>query len=97
MENPLGLVGKFTFQIVVGTVLFLVIGGAAALVWEFTAWLASIGVPYEIWYPAHLGGNFLFYADLVCFVIFIVTEVTIFISELVLYAWEHFRNWGMRR
>jgi hypothetical protein len=80
MDN-LKLVGTFALHICAGTVLLMIVAGAALALHFLTEGLAALGVLY-LAYPIAFLEAFVFAIDFVCYVAFCLAEAHILLREI---------------
>jgi len=68
------LLGHFLIHILVASALFVLIAGAAVIIWRFTQWIKALGAPYEIWAGCDVVADLLFAVDVICASFFVVVE-----------------------
>ena len=77
------LLVHFVAHVLIASFLFLLIAGAAVLIWEFTNWLKRLGAPYEIWVPCHAVADLIFFTDVICASFLVVVEGWRLIRKIV--------------
>jgi hypothetical protein len=70
-------------HVLIASFLFLLIAGAAVLIWEFTNWIKALGAPYEIWVPCHAVADLIFFTDVICASFLVVVEGWRLIRKIV--------------
>ena len=74
IPRNISLLGHFLVHVLVASILFILIAGAAVIVWRFTLWIKALGAPYEIWAGCDLVADLLFAVDVICASFFVVVE-----------------------
>jgi hypothetical protein len=92
MSPTLKLLFHFIFHILIGTVLFGAVAGAAIGLWMVTDLMQSRGIPYEIWIVCYLVTELLFWLDVLCLVFFVCVEVWKLLREI----WQSLRTAGVK-
>jgi len=78
----LGLVWHFGVHVVVGTILFTVIGVAAVTLHLFVSWIETLNPPILILYVLQPLEYFVFALDVLCYVWFLIRIVWRFLLEI---------------
>jgi hypothetical protein len=81
--NSIKLVGIFAWRVLAGCVLFVIICLGAIGLNLFTVWMNSIGMPIYITSAGGLLEYFVFTADVVCFVVFVIKEAIVLIRQII--------------
>lgn len=92
VSPTLKLLFHFVFHILVGTILFGVVAGAAIGLWFVTDLMQVYGVPYEIWIVCYFVTELLFWLDVLCLVFFVVVEVWKLLREI----WQSLKSAGVQ-
>ena len=92
MSPTLKLLFHFVFHILIGTVLFGAVAGAAIGLWFATDFMQAHGVPYEIWIVCHFVTELLFWLDVLCLVFFVLVEVW----KLLRKIWQSLQSPGVQ-
>ena len=79
----LKLIGIFAWRVLVACVVFGVICFGAIGLHFFTNWMTFIGMPVYITYAGNVLAYFLFTADVVCFVVFVIKESVVLIYRII--------------
>jgi hypothetical protein len=78
----LGLVWHFGVHVIVGTILFTVIGSAAVTLHLFVTWVETLHTPFLIPYILEPLEYFVFALDVLCYVWFLIRIVWQFMLEI---------------
>jgi hypothetical protein len=74
LTNTILLIGRFFFQVLIGALLFLLIGGVAWGLSEVTEFLKAHKAPWHVYFGVELLSEFLFAVDGFLFLAFVLTE-----------------------
>lgn len=86
--ETLKVLWHFVVKVVAGVAIFLVIAGAALLLWEITEWMDRQGAPYVLQWGCTGIADLLFFSDVICFGFFIIAESWKLLREIAV----SFRN-----
>jgi len=88
MPQNLKLVLHFLLHMLIASVLFGAVASFAVVLWWFTKWLESLGVPTEIALGMWAATELLFWLDVLCFAVFVIAEVWKLLREIIRTTWR---------
>jgi hypothetical protein len=77
------LVAKFVMHLIIGVLLFLVVGAVAVLLQHLGAVIGNYGAPEYVTLPMEALEMLLFGFDLLCAALFVVIQGILFIKDLI--------------
>jgi hypothetical protein len=81
--SHLALVGRFVLHTIVGVLLFALVGAAAVALNYCAGWIAQADVSKYIVYAIQGLEIFLFSADFLCIIAFVIKETLIFLRDII--------------
>ena len=83
MPDSVKLIIHFVIHILVASFLFGAVTLAALALWWFTQWIKALGAPDEITFVSYAVSELVFWIDVLCFGVFVVTEAFKLVREII--------------